>query len=50
LDFWIIIYELSLTSSAESTSTITIKDSEIFNLEERDIHVIHHPYVIPLID
>jgi hypothetical protein len=47
LDFWMI--EPSSTS-AESTSTATTEDGEIFNLEERDIHVVHHPYVIPLIE
>jgi hypothetical protein len=48
LDFWMI--EPSSTSFAESISTATTEDGEIFNSKERDIHVVYHPYVIPLIE
>jgi hypothetical protein len=42
--------EPSSTSSAKSTSVATTEDGKIFNLEEHDIHVVHHLYVISLIE
>jgi hypothetical protein len=47
MDFWMI--ESFSTFSAESTFTNTTEDSEIFNLEECDIHIIY-PYIILVIE
>jgi len=43
-DFWL----ANITS--ESSEASTIENDEVFSAEERDIHVVHHPAVIPLIE
>ena len=45
VDFW--LNELREETNESEETTV---DNECFSAEERDIHVIHHPNVIPMID
>lgn len=44
-DFWLSSLNVSSESESETTS-----DENPFSTEERDVHVVHHPNVIPLLD